>query len=102
MRMHIFSIHKRMLACRNCFSFIDGTRVNGPLRATEELANEDLVEACRGTTRAFVEIVRRMQKGQLNKTVSSLGSVHQNRKNWRLQGLVRGFRINGPSRQTKS
>ena len=71
-------------------------RVNGPLRATEELANEDLAEARCGITRAFVEIVRRMQQGLPKKPLSSLGSVHQNRRNWRRLGYVGIFQINGP------
>ena len=47
---------------------VDGKRVDEPLRATEELANEDLAEARRGTTCACVEIGMGPKK-----TASSLG-----------------------------
>ena len=49
----------------------DGKRVDRPLLAKTKLADDDLAELRRGTTRAFVQIVRRMQQGLLKKTVSS-------------------------------
>ena len=45
---------------------VDGKRVDGPLRATEELANVDLAKARRGTTRAdFVTIVKSLHSSRI-------------------------------------
>ena len=78
---------------------VDGKRVDGPLRATEELANEDLAEARWGISRPSIEIVRRTHQGAYKaislqrkrvgglsgKTVCSLGGIQQtSRGKWRL------------------
>ena len=74
---------------------VHSKRIEGPFRAREELANEDSAEARCGITLAFVDIVRRMQKGRQKKTSPSLGSVHQNGKKWRRHGHVGGLQISG-------
>ena len=88
---------------------VDGKRVDGPLRATEELANEDLAEARRGTRRAdFVTSVRRMHtrlagQGRPKKTLSSLGSVQQIASGkLRLRAQLEGLQLVWPARPTRA
>ena len=77
----------------------DGKTFNGPLRATEEAANEDarrIEEAAAVSTERLQEVLA-LLSGSL-----AAPSVTQNGSNWRARVKVSRATVSGPTRQSKA